>query len=79
MDRAKFETELNKAKMWMSIDEDQDYWKGYQLGLRRAFHGENFGTGEEHQQYLAALEDDIRHQLGLGYRDGLRIGGNPTT
>ena len=42
-------------------------------GLRRAFHGENFGTIQEHDLWYSAVEsDDSVHQMrGKGYRDGL--------
>ena len=53
--------------------ENIDYWAGYQRGLRRAFHGERFGTDAEHQLWLS-LSDD-RAELGRGYRDGLTAGG----
>jgi len=43
------------------------------MGLRRACHGERFGTEAEHQLWLsqADSEDVQRQQLGLGYRAGL--------
>jgi len=42
--------------------------------LRRAYHGEAFGTDEEHAQWLAMLDSrgDDRREMGLGYRDGLQ-------
>jgi hypothetical protein len=55
-----------------------EYWTGYQRGLRRAYHGESFGTMQEHVLWLAAAasEDVLRQQRGQGYRDGLR--GHPS-
>ena len=51
------------------------YWEGYQRGLRRAYHGESFGTAEEHALWLGASDnygdDPIRRARGEGYRDGL--------
>ena len=50
-----------------------DYGAGYVRGLRRCYHGENFGTAEEHALLLAAVEseDASRAERGRGYRDGL--------
>ena len=41
------------------------YWTGYTRGLRRFFHGENFGTTDEHAAWL-----DHRDARGTGYLDG---------
>ena len=49
-----------------------DYSTGYQRGLRRHFHGEQFGTDEEHKLWSSmGLHGDHRHELGRGYRDGI--------
>lgn len=45
-----------------------DYSAGYQRGLRRHHHGENFGTAAEHERWLAM--DGHRQEQGDGYRDG---------
>lgn len=52
---------------------ESDWWAGYMRGLRRAHHGERFGTEAEHQLWLsaAASTDPSRSALGLGYRAGL--------
>ena len=52
-----------------------DYWAGYERGLRRAYHGDKFGTVEEHNLwlYLKSDVDESRRLRGLGYRDGLRV------
>jgi len=52
-----------------------DWWAGYMRGLRRAHHGESFGTDAEHQMWLAAIgSDDVsRAALGAGYRAGLTL------
>jgi hypothetical protein len=44
-------------------------------GLRRAHHGESFGTGAEHALWLSASEspDQQRAALGNGYRAGLAL------
>jgi hypothetical protein len=55
-----------------SEPDEQDFWSGYQRGLRRNHHGEKFGTAEEHKLWLS-LADDVdpsRKMRGLGYRSG---------
>jgi hypothetical protein len=48
-----------------------DYGTGYLRGLRRRYHGEQFGTDQEHAQWIAlGLDGDPREDLGRGYRDG---------
>lgn len=52
-----------------------EWWVGYTRGLRRAHHGERFGTQAEHELWLAASEssDQKRAALGRGYRAGLTL------
>lgn len=52
-----------------------DWWTGYMRGLRRAHHGESFGSDAEHQLWLSATEsvDPSRVALGNGYRAGLTL------
>ena len=42
-------------------------------GLRRAHHGDNFGTQTERDLFLSAADspDPMRAALGCGYRAGL--------
>lgn len=47
---------------------DSEYKSGYQRGLRRHRHGDNFGTDDEHEQWLNLTGH--RQELGDGYRDG---------
>lgn len=49
-----------------------DYKRGYRRGLRRNFHGENFGEPGEHEKWLAL--SGHRAEIGRGYWDG--FGGN---
>ena len=51
------------------------WWTGYMRGLRRAHHGERFGTDAEHSLWLNALHDPNpnRAALGRGYRAGLTL------
>ena len=70
-----FKSLMMQAKTFQKLGEDQDYWMGYQRGLRRAFHGGNFGTEQEHELWLAQVDstDASRRQRGEGYRDGLEV------
>jgi hypothetical protein len=47
-----------------------DYWRGYARGLQRTFHGEGFGTEEEHQAWLSLSDsnDPVDQERGVGYR-----------
>lgn len=51
------------------------WWTGYIRGLRRAHHGEAFGTAAEHALFLAAADDEHpeRRALGQGYQAGLTL------
>lgn len=44
-----------------------DYATGYLRGLRRHYHGEKFGTSEEHEIFMSL--DGSRAEIGRGYRD----------
>ena len=75
MDKIAFEHEMNRAKTFQALETDRaEYWTGYARGLRRAYHGERFGTEQEHAQWMEAAdsEDVLRRQRGQGYRDGLK-------
>lgn len=52
-----------------------EWWVGYMRGLRRAHHGEQFGSQAEHEMWFAAQESDdpMRASLGRGYRAGLTL------
>lgn len=52
-----------------------EWWQGYKRGLRRAHHGERFGTETEHQLCLDAAEatDAMRRARGKGYAAGLTL------
>lgn len=51
------------------------WWAGYMRGLRRAHHGEAFGTQAEHDLFLSAASSDNpqRAALGRGYLAGLTL------
>ena len=59
---SKLETDINRAA----------WFAGYVRGVRRASHGEGYGTEEEHEQWLTFESSVDRHRamLGRGYRAG---------
>jgi hypothetical protein len=71
----RFNALMAKAQCMKNYDQHHaEYWTGVMRGLRRAYHGEAFGTAEEHALWLAAADSDdvLRRQRGQGYRAGLR-------
>ncbi len=70
--KSKFETLLLRADKEKSHGDKPDYWTGYIRGIRRAYHGEKFGTEQEHQQWLSAIDRGGQYQeRGEGYIAGL--------
>lgn len=66
MDLATFSRNLHYAQLLAD-----DIAKGYIRGLRRHYHGSNFGTPEEHLTWMAlGTGNDPRVDLGNGYRAG---------
>ena len=76
MDEATFKAKLFHAEIMSDVDNRPDYWRGYIRGLRRAYHGESFGTDQEHTLWLSLADRDTEQdqQRGLGYSDGLQAG-----
>lgn len=75
MDETRFMAEMAKARASDKRGERSvAYWEGYERGLRRAFHGDKFGTAQEHALWLSVVDDGAdpsRRERGQGYRDGL--------
>jgi len=75
MDQKTFEHEMYRAKAMQQVEHGkQDYWTGFQRGLRRGYHGEKFGTDAEHEQWWGMVDDEDRVDQGQGYRAGFRCG-----
>jgi hypothetical protein len=76
MDESTFKSTMFYAEVMRSTENRPDYWAGYRRGLRRAYHGDRFGTEEEHILWssLADSDDRQRSECGLGYLDGLAAG-----
>ena len=77
MNEQLFRSEMRRAEiMRRTLDRDRaNYWAGYIRGLRRLYHGENFGTPEEHTFWLLLVvrPDRMLQQRGQGYRDGFEF------
>lgn len=74
MDKSQFESLMEQAELLKMVEpECSDFYKGYQRGLRRLYHGNSFGTEDEHILWFNIPNDDsdiIRQQRGSGYRRG---------
>jgi hypothetical protein len=74
-----FQSEMRRAETRRRLATDPteaEYFAGFIRGLRRAYHGERFGTAAEHALWLTLADDvdESRAAEGRGYRDGLREG-----
>jgi|APSaa5957512622_1039677.scaffolds.fasta_scaffold88290_2 hypothetical protein len=71
MDKKKFQSLARMAKSFQELDSKRsEFWQGFQRGLRRLFHGDNFGTLEEHRKWINCADGEYRKQLQTGYRAG---------
>lgn len=71
MEQKQFCSLMAMAKSLQSVDPDRsDFWRGFQRGLRRLYHGEDFGTPEEHAKWMDCRNGDYRRELQTGYRVG---------
>lgn len=75
---SKFASLMRRADTLRRVESDPvraEWFVGYMRGLRRAHHGENFGSRAEHEMWLAAAESDdpTRAALGRGYIAGLTL------
>ena len=73
-----FASLLRRADALRRYEDDPiraEWCAGYMRGLRRAHHGERFGSEAEHALWLSASEstDPMRAALGRGYRAGLTL------
>ncbi len=73
-----FTSLMRRADTLRRLDSDpvrSAWWAGYMRGLRRAHHGQSFGTDAEHALFVSAenSEDATRAALGRGYLAGLRM------
>jgi hypothetical protein len=75
VDEISFLMLMKRARNFSELGARPHYWRGYQRGLRRGFHGELFGTDEEHERWMRLADegsDDADRERGRGYLDGFR-------
>ena len=78
MDESQFKSLVLRAETMRDLapqPEDAAYWSGYLYGLRRHYHGQNFGNSQENAAYEAISPKDhfpLRRLLGQGYRAGVQ-------
>lgn len=68
-----FQREIVVARAIKQLSSDPSFLEGYIRGLRRHYHGEKFGTAEEHAHWMALADEQGDEQLtarGRGYRAG---------
>ncbi len=76
MERKDFESEVLKTKVMKRAEPKREYfWEGYRRGLLRGYHGEKFGSDEEHRKWWSMADDETadRQERGHGYRAGYRL------
>ena len=71
MDRETFESEMQLAEAKILIGDSPNYWRGYQKGLMRQYHGEAVVSTDEHVEWLTFLDEPSTRKKGEGYWDGL--------
>ncbi|MEJ2659714.1 MAG: helix-turn-helix transcriptional regulator [Desulfobacteraceae bacterium] len=71
MKKSLFDIEMTKAEVMGGVERSA-YWTGYKNGLQRRFHGDAFGTRQEHERWMAAAADgdEEQQEQSRGYRDG---------
>ena len=79
MNEATFQSEMRRAETMRRLatgPTEPDYYAGYIRGLRRQYHGEQFGTQAEHDLWMSLADDqddEQRAAKGRGYRDGFTV------
>ena len=75
MTEDEFKTSMRAAQKFESMaaqPHESEFWSGFQRGLRRLYHGENFGTENEHILWMALADSpyESRRMKGRDYRAG---------
>lgn len=65
MNEYEFKQKMAQAKTFHELH-GGDYYSAYMRGLRRLYHGDNFGTDEDHNKWINARDEQRR----TGYADG---------
>ena len=75
MTENQFQSAIGAAETFKRLTDDPmeaDFWSGYIRGSRRLYHGDKFGTAEEHDLWMKAgnSDDESRRRQGAGYMAG---------
>lgn len=75
MTEQEFQHNARGAEYLRRLSETPDvyFWEGYLRGVRRHYHGENFGTADEHAMWMNSAHETRYQQRrfrGLGYQCG---------
>ena len=75
MTEKEFMSNARCAEHWTRLSQTPEsaIWEGYLQGLRRHYHGEVFGTAEEHKLWMSLKDekaDNARRLRGVGYLMG---------
>jgi DNA-binding XRE family transcriptional regulator len=74
MNEETFKSLMTRARTFHDLGVRSDFWRGLMRGLRRQYHGENFGLPEEHDLWYGFAKSTDRRELGEGYRAGYHYG-----
>ena len=76
MTETEFQSNVRAAEQFRRYAKypEAEFWGGYIRGLRSHYHGERFGTDNEHEIWSAMADnhggDSARYIRGIGYRAG---------
>ena len=75
LDQKFFEEQMQQAEAKILIGDRPEYWRGYQQGLMRQYHGDSFMTLQEHRKWMekAKAKDRKTFEAGKGYLDGYLV------
>ena len=72
MGRKTYEEQMQLAEAKVLIGEKPNYWRAYQQGLMRKYHGDTVVSPQEHRVWMekANSAEDETFEEGKGYMDG---------
>jgi len=76
MNESEYRTAIGSAKLMADVEPEMaEYWRGYRRGVMRGYHGDKFGTQEDHEMWMNCARCGHREDLQAGYRTGYSTGG----
>ena len=70
MEESEYYSKMGQADDFLQRGGNSAYYAGYVRGLRRRYHGDKFGTKEDHDRWMGYINDKGRTIMGCGYQDG---------